>query len=445
MGVRLPFELGIDGESIVLAAANRIAQGLSPYPPITQQLPYIINLYGPVPYYLGAVCIKSFGVSFTAPRILVAVSAGWCAVIIALLVHHWGGSPRVSAVFGALYVAMGPTQEWLVYYRVDLIGIAFALTGLYIYAKSRRQYFSVLFFATALFCKFTLLSAPFACFADALCRREWRKAFGFAACSLALGSLLFLWMQQETQGWFGVHTILANTRCPYSLSAALKSIYKDQLNPACCLVVLGVALVYYALSCPDLRLPVIYLGGAFLSLLAAGKAGAADNYFLESYAALCLCGGIAYQLLRKQADFQSMISALLPATLALYVMLNLHSARQPAPYSECRQAYDYVKAESATDVLSDNLGAVLMAGKPILINGPFLWSSQIANGGWPETDSNLVELIRSHQLGLILLSSRIDGAVEPWPEPVLDATRENYVLTKTFTCPGAEFVYRPRP
>lgn len=110
MGARLRFELGY-GEGIVLAAATRVARGLSPYPPITQQLPYVINVYGPVPYYLGALCVKLFGVSFAAPRILVAASAAWCAALIALLLRHWGVTPPVCAAFGLLYLAMGPAQE----------------------------------------------------------------------------------------------------------------------------------------------------------------------------------------------------------------------------------------------------------------------------------------------------------------------------------------------
>lgn len=342
MGAGLPYQCDY-GEGIVLAAATRVARGLSPYPPITQQLPYIINPYGPVPYYLAGLCVKLFGVSFTAPRILVAASAAWCATLIALSVRRWGGTPPVCAAFGLLYLAMGPVEVWVFYYRPDLIGIAFSLTGLYIYTKSRRSYLSVPFFVIALFCKFTLLSAPLACFGYALCRKEWKKALRFAVYSLALGTLAFVWMQRETQGWFAFHTIWATAHHPYSLSGAFKILYKQQLSPDCFLVVLGLALAYYARSCPDLWLPVIYLGSTFLSLFAVGKAGAADNYFLEWDAALCLCGGIAYHLLRTQADYRSTVSALLPATLAAFVVLNLHFPQQ-SYVSECRQAYEYVRA-----------------------------------------------------------------------------------------------------
>jgi hypothetical protein len=139
-------------------------------------------------------------------------------------------------------------------------------------------------------------------------------------------------MQRETQGWFVFHTIWANANNTYSLSTAFKVLYKYQLNPTAFLIVLGAGACYYARSCPDLWLPVIYLGATFLSLLTVGKDGAADIYFLENYAALCLCGGIAYQRLCAQADFRNPVSALLPATLAAFVMLNLHFPQAPATY-----------------------------------------------------------------------------------------------------------------
>ena len=75
----LPYQLDF-GEGPMLGVAVRVAQGLGAYPPATQ-LPYVFSPYGPLPYYLGGLCVKLFGVSFTAPRLLVAASGIWCAVI----------------------------------------------------------------------------------------------------------------------------------------------------------------------------------------------------------------------------------------------------------------------------------------------------------------------------------------------------------------------------
>ena len=79
----LPYQLDF-AEGPLLGGSIRVAQGLGAYPPATQ-LPYVLSSYGPLPYYLGGLCVKLFGVSFTAPRLLVVASGIWCAVIIALL------------------------------------------------------------------------------------------------------------------------------------------------------------------------------------------------------------------------------------------------------------------------------------------------------------------------------------------------------------------------
>ena len=444
MEARLPYELGF-GEGSLLGATSQVASGLSLYPPI-KQLPYINNMYGPVPYFLGALWVKLFGLSFTMPRLLVTVSAAWCAVLIGLLVRHWGAAPPVSAAFGLLYLAMGVGQENVVYYRVDLIGLAFSLTGLYIYATSRRWYLSAAFFVTGLFCKFTLLAAPLACFVYALCRREWNKALRFALYNVALGALAFAWMQHRTQGWFAFHTVWATALHPYSLALGLLGPYKH-LGPLCFLLVLGLALVYLAPSSPALWLPVVYLCATSVSLIAVGKAGSADNYYLEWQAALCLCGGIAYHLLRAQADQRSAVAALVPAALAATVLLNLHFPQRPAPYAECSQAYEYVKTYPGNNILSENVGSVVLAGKPLLVNEPFNWSIAVERGGWP--DAEILQLIRSRQVNLVLLDSKVEQLkAEParvtWPSDVLDAIQDNYLLSKSFNCSGAHFVYQPR-
>jgi hypothetical protein len=196
--VPLPYELDF-GEGPLLGVAVRVVQGLGAYPPATQ-LPYVISPYGPLPYYLAGLCVKLCGVSFTAPRLLVVASGIWCAAIIALLVRHWGGTRLVSLGFGLLYLSRPVVQFWLPLFRVDLMGLALSLTGLYIFAKSRRWYLSVPFFVAALFCKFLLVSGPLACFLYAVFRKEIRKASWFAAGNITLGALAFLWAQRETGG-----------------------------------------------------------------------------------------------------------------------------------------------------------------------------------------------------------------------------------------------------
>ena len=440
--VPLPYEFEI-GEGPLLGVAVRVAQGLGAYPPATQ-LPYVISPYGPLPYYLAGLCVKLFGVSFTAPRVLVVASGIWCAAIIALLVRHWGGTRLVSLGFGLLYLSRPVVQVWLPLFRVDLMGLALSLTGLYIFAKSRRWYLSVPFFLAALFCKFLLVSGPLACFLYAVFRKEIRKAMWFAAGNITLGALAFLWAERRTSGWFAFHTFWANAGHPFSLSQAVKLV-QGELTGDYFLVVLALALACFLRSRPEVSLPLTYLGLSFLTCFAVGKMGADHNYFLEWQAALCLCAGLAYHFLRAQCDSRSLVCALLPAALSAMVVVSLNTPNlHPTNDSGCRQAYEYVKRFPGKRILSENPGAVVMAGKFSPVFEPFLWTREVVDKGWPDTE--IVNLIRSRQIDLIVLGTdamRV-SLQDRWPNSVMRAIEQNYRPVQIFGCPDASFLYQPK-
>ncbi len=284
MAIPLPYTLDFV-EGPLLDGSIRVAHGLTPFPRPTE-LPYVINSYGPLPYYMGGLCVKLFGVSFTGPRILIFISGIWCAALIGLLVFHRSGERHVSAGFGLLFLSLPLMTDWFPLFRVDLIGLALTLTGLYLFVKSRRWYLSIPFFVAALFCKFVLVSAPLACFLYSVFRKETRKAAWLAAGSLALGEMAFQWVQRESHGWFAFDAVWAMGVHPYHLSWALNWMHRAIISDYF-LVVLALALVYSLRSRPELYLPIIYLGLSFLALLTVGKLGAVSNYFLEWDALLC--------------------------------------------------------------------------------------------------------------------------------------------------------------
>ena len=440
--VALPYQLDF-GEGPLLGGAVRVAQGLGAYPPATQ-LPYVISPYGPLPYYLAGLCVKLFGVSFTAPRVLGVASGIWCAAMIALLVRHWGGTRLVSLGFGLLYLSRPVVQFWLPLFRVDLMGLALSLTGLYIFAKSRHWYLSVPFFVAALFCKFLLVSGPLACFLYAVFRREIRKAWWFAAGNITLGALAFLWAQRETRGWFAFHTFWANAGHPFSWPWAVTWVHREMISDYF-LVVLALTLAYFLRFRPEVSLPLTYLGVSFLTCFARGKWGANSNYSLEWQAALCLCAGVAYHFLRAQSDCRSLVYPLLPATLAAMLVVGLRNPNpDPTNDSGCRQAYQYVKDYPGGRILSEDLGAVVTAGKFSPVFEPFDWTREVVDKGWPDTE--IVNLIRSHQIDLIVLQRPVGRQTVQlrWPNSVEDAIEQNYRLVQVFDCYDARYVYQPK-
>ena len=294
----------------------------------------------------------------------------------------------------------------------------------------------------ALFCKFLLLSGPLACFLYAVFRKEIRKASWFAAGNVALGALAFLWAQRETGGWFAFHALWANAGHPIRLPGAVFLVHGELIGDYF-LVVLALALAYFLRFRPEVSLPLTYLGLSFLTCFAKGKMGAGSNYFLEWQAALCLCAGLAYHFLRRQSDSRNLVCVVLPATLGAMLLISLGTPKpNPDIDSGCRQVYKYVRDYPGWYILSEDPGAVVMAGKYSPVFEPFLWTRQVVNKGW--SDAEIVNLIRSHQIDLIVLGSpaRRRTVQVRWPNSVEDAIRENYRLARVFNCPDAHFVYQ---
>jgi hypothetical protein len=154
---------------------------------------------------------------------------------------------------------------------------------------------------------------------------------------------------------------------------------------------------------------------------------------------------LGYQLLRAQSVSGRLVCALLPATL---VAMLLTSLRTPKPNSivdsGCRQAYQYVRDYPGKSILSENPGAVVMAGKSSPVFEPFLWTRQVVDKDWPDTE--IVNLIRSRQIDLIVLGSLPGSRASQvrWSNSVREAIEQNYQPTRVFACPDARLAYQPK-
>ena len=86
--LRAPVQLDYE-EGSILNAGLRIVQGLTPYPD-PHSWPVALNPYGPIPYLLVAALVKTFGVSFTAPRIAIVLCGVAVAALLLILLRHFG-------------------------------------------------------------------------------------------------------------------------------------------------------------------------------------------------------------------------------------------------------------------------------------------------------------------------------------------------------------------
>lgn len=450
--IALPYQLNYE-EGNELNAALRIVQGATPYAPPGESL-YVFNPYGPVPYHLWGLLVKWFGVSFAYPRLLVLLSALLISLLLSLLLRHWTGSWSLGLSFGFLYLALPVTRQWLPLLRVDLIGIAFTLGGLYVFTVfPRRWYVGIPLFVAAIFCKYTLLAAPTACLVFLLLHKEWRRATWFATSIGLLAVLLFAWMQRATQGWFGFHMFWTHQDpiAPSHLWAvsAMLLIHLPLIIPA-------ILLALHELSNRAESLPLIYWGVCCLTTLTVLKAGSDLNHMLEWVAALCLCAGFGYHWLRTQpsgAPTAALISAMLAAFVLLMGLALTWRAGQLSEYADCSQVYDYVKNHPGNRILSGNVGAVVMAGKPVFFSNPFVYGFLVKSSIL--SDAGLSNLVRARYFHVILLDENVEHlkekAMDPsspdsiWPTSFVDALEENYRPVRQFICKEANFAFEPSP
>lgn len=446
--VALPYQLDYE-EGNILNAAVRITRGDTPYPPPGEAV-YILNPYGPLFYELVAGLVKWFGVGFIYPRLLVVFSGVLIALLLALCLHRWTGSWTLGLTFGFIYLSLPIVRHWLFLLRVDLVGITFALAGLYFFlASARGAYLSVLLFLAALFCKYTLVAAPGACVLFLLARKEWRKAAWFATSIVLPAILLFACAQYTTRKWFGFHMFWMHSD-PFSL-VKYASVFTLAIFIHLPLVLLAVVAATRRLSPRPALLALIYLGFCSVSVLTIGKGGSVDNHLLEWLAALCLCAGLGYHFLRTRPE-QTRAAALASVALAVFVLVNLPRGIGPDPKrAECSQAYAYVRNHPGQRILSENVGALVLAGKPILISNPFLYAQLVRRSGW--SDRALVGLIRSNYFEAIILDGNINylrhkasdvaAANSRWPISFVDALERSYRPARRFVCEEANVAFEP--
>lgn len=445
--VFLPFQLDY-AEGVVLDASVRLDQGETPYPPAGEP-PYVFNQYGPLFYSLVALAVRHVGVGFASARLLGLFSGLLVAVLLGLLLRRWTGSARVGLLFGGLYLTFPVVRDWLFHLRPDFIGLAFAVAGLYIFSLvPPRWYLAVPLFVAAVFCKYTLVAAPGACFVYLLSRKEWRKAAWLAASMGLLVAWIFVWLQQATEGWFGFHMFgthpapLFPRRYLWFISVGVVA----HLVPS----FLATVLVLHQVSRRRPSLALVYWALCFLTAFTLAKVGADLNHLVEWLAALCLCAGLGYYWLRTQPK-QTGTAAVAAVALALLVLVGLpRHFGAPSQRADCVRAYDFVKTYPGRRILSDNIGALVLGGKQVLVSDPFVYGQLVRWGGWSDP---VQALVRSRTFDAIILSGNIGylkrKAQEPtssdsrWPPSLLHALEQNYRPVEKFVCTEAKVVFEP--
>ncbi len=189
----------------------------------------------------------------------------------------------------------------------------------------------------------------------------------------------------------------------------------------------------------------MYLLLTAVTTLSLGKIGAAQNHMLQFVFAACIAAALGYDSLRRTAA-NRLGTVLLLSTLSLITMANLpFRPQKPIEGLEgCDSAYRAVRFDMGGRILSDNIGALVLAGKRVYISDPFVYRWMVSGGA--VADNDLRQFIHSREFSAILLNHRAEGPVtndDRWPEDVRTAIRENYQFKGEFNCNDARYYYAP--
>jgi hypothetical protein len=433
------------GEGLMLEGAMRIlhSQPLYPNPFV---FPVVLHVYGPVAYAATASVLPAGVASFPSGRLLVLVCSFVLSLLIGTILRRLTDSWWVGLSFGFLLLTLPAFRFWLYLLRADVIGVVFSTFGITLYLSSeKRCYWSIPFFGLALFCKYTLLAAPAAVFIHLMLTRKFRRGAAFGLGLGAISMLAFMILQSRTDDWFAFHMFSTHPD-RYSL---MQFFALGALVWASAPVVTVLAAWYVTMDlCGGGRsFAPIYFAASTLTSLTAGKLGSTTNHFIEWMVACCICAGLGYSWWQTKYPAKALpMTILMCASVLVGVLVQDRPSLQPS--SElvgCGAAYNYVNDKSSSRVLSESLGPLLLAGKPILVSDPFVYGQLVKHRLWP--DRQVENLLNKRYFGLIVTSYdpfQFDARKpDMWPAPLVDAIARNYRTVDRFTCRDAGVMLEP--
>ena len=437
-GVRLarePYQLDYE-EGNILNAAVRVDAGLTPYPP-PRTWPVVLNPYGPVPYFISALWLRAREPEFFRPRITSLVATLIVASEIALLAAFFTHSFLLGICFGGFFLTIPLVQQWTPILRVDMLGLAFSLAGFVVFIRLPRQRcFAPLLFALALLCKVTFLAAPIASAFILVRRKQWLElARGTLACGLILGAAIAT-LQWSTHGAFLFHQFGTHADA-FSWANYRGNAFRVLLETP----ILGALSLIGVLRQRRLSEPFTYLLVAVFGTATALKLGSNSNHFLEFEAALCISSAIGFYELQKMKAFPVLTAAMVMlcgVVLAGEGIANRAFFTSQGLVDECPQAYAYIHDHDS--VLSENVGALVLTGRPVLLSNPFVYAQLVRSGTWPS--GRVEKMLQEGTADLVMIGTPRTREIR-WSQPALDALASSYHVTRRFVCDDASVAYEP--
>ena len=343
--------------------------------------PYLVANYPPVFVSLVALGQRAFGPSLAFPRALaLAATIGVVAALFALT-RRILGRPLLAAAAALLFVLPWFTTTWAALARVDTLAIALSLAALGValrHGPTRAAWPALPLAWLAFFTKQNALLAPAAVLLDLLLARDRRFARAAAAYALPLAGLLAA-LVAATGGAAWRHLVPYTAVAVYEPGRMAESYLQFAVIASPLLVTIASALLLAPsafASHGEGRVLLLYFGLNLAALSTIAKAGAAQNYFLEPWAATILLAAFSLRALgeaRPRLREWSAAVLLAGAAVARFAYPSLD--RLPQALRRPENAEEFVALtklvrETSGPVLSENLSVLVVNDKPVLLE-PF--------------------------------------------------------------------------
>ncbi len=462
-GLFFPYQLDY-GEGYLLHFVKEWSQGRPIYK-AAEGYPYILANYPPLPIVLALGLTLVLGMTYTAGRVWTLLAIVAVVGILVAWVRREAGRWLPAVAAGLIFAGSPYTYHWAPLFRVDLVGLALTVGGLYaVYlaspppgtgpARGRqvRQgllWLAVVLFVAGLYAKQSFLFAPAAALAYLFFFVDRWQAIKMAAAMVVLGGGLFLLINALTGGGFWYGLVASNVN-PFLWS----EFWKQQADFFRTFAILALLAGWYVVDkfFLDRSVPLrrsvspldLYLVAALASLWLAGKAGAWENYFFEALAALVLCGGLG---LVRIGRYGVRLARIVPPLLVLaQVGLMWHTPRDADRYLQLTRQSNEAMApilESTPDpIISEDMGLLVTNGK-VLDYCSFQYSQLARAGRWDQAWE--LGRLRDGRLSMVILEqgTRLDvDRYQRFTREFLSELDRNYQHTRSV---GKYELYEPDP
>jgi len=298
-----------------------------------------------------------------------------------------------------------------------------------------------LLFASAILTKQTAVAAPAAVFLELIAERKFARAFGIIG--IVVGSV-FVCMEALGQGF--IFAFLKTHPDPYSFYRAFHSGFAAVHGCMLILVVIAYAAVFRFRWTRRSRLAWFYVSLCSLSALSVGKLGSNMNHFIEWTAAVCIIGGLALSELLQREDVLAR-----PFSLGLLVLAAIFAVMSVRNFGvvgterkDCREDYAFIRSFPGPRVMSDDISALVLGGKEVLVSNPFV-TTQLGNSITWQAGS-VEQLVQRQYFDLIVLGGTLDSYIPSAggesPE-LIQTIGKRYVPVKYFECAYAKVAFTP--